>query len=211
MRKILWVVSLCVGVFGFTSSSFASSLCDQNSISGLVAGSYPCFVTPVELSWNGKKASFTGKYKDGPTKSNFYADSSTSYTIRLTTFNFDATIDSGGNASGSLSIYGNMNGPGPAEFLMSANLEGSWGYSGSLIGFNTQDIECSSTITSLLPGGCTKREVVYFDLGDAFDPTAKHFKSTGLALTSVPVPAAAWLFGTGLLGLVGIARRRMPA
>jgi hypothetical protein len=27
-------------------------------------------------------------------------------------------------------------------------------------------------------------------------------------LPAVPVPAAAWLFGSGLLGLVGIARRR---
>jgi len=28
------------------------------------------------------------------------------------------------------------------------------------------------------------------------------------SLTTVPVPAAAWLFGSGLLGLVGIARRK---
>ena len=28
------------------------------------------------------------------------------------------------------------------------------------------------------------------------------------SLTKVPVPAAAWLFGSGLLGLVGVARRR---
>lgn len=29
-----------------------------------------------------------------------------------------------------------------------------------------------------------------------------------VAVTSVPVPAAAWLFGSGLIGLVGVARRR---
>jgi hypothetical protein len=28
-------------------------------------------------------------------------------------------------------------------------------------------------------------------------------------LAAVPVPAAAWLFGTGLIGLVGLARRKM--
>ena len=28
------------------------------------------------------------------------------------------------------------------------------------------------------------------------------------ALCSVPVPAAAWLFGSGLIGLIGIARRK---
>jgi hypothetical protein len=27
----------------------------------------------------------------------------------------------------------------------------------------------------------------------------------------VPVPAAAWLFGSGLLGLVGVARRKQSA
>lgn len=32
--------------------------------------------------------------------------------------------------------------------------------------------------------------------------------STDIVNTAVPVPAAVWLFGTGLLGLIGVARRR---
>jgi hypothetical protein len=28
------------------------------------------------------------------------------------------------------------------------------------------------------------------------------------SVSTVPVPAAAWLFGSGLLGLVGVARRK---
>jgi len=27
-------------------------------------------------------------------------------------------------------------------------------------------------------------------------------------ITAVPVPAAVWLFGSGLIGLVGVARRK---
>ncbi|RRQ21596.1 VPLPA-CTERM sorting domain-containing protein [Thiohalobacter thiocyanaticus] len=37
------------------------------------------------------------------------------------------------------------------------------------------------------------------------------FGHSEASLSAVPVPAAVWLFGSGLAGLVGIARRRRNA
>jgi hypothetical protein len=38
---------------------------------------------------------------------------------------------------------------------------------------------------------------------------AGYFETWNISVEAVPVPAAAWLFGSGLLGLAGVARRRM--
>jgi hypothetical protein len=39
-------------------------------------------------------------------------------------------------------------------------------------------------------------------------PSGNFYDNVSLAPSAVPVPAAVWLFGSGLLGLVGVARRR---
>jgi hypothetical protein len=58
-------------------------------------------------------------------------------------------------------------------------------------GFLWEKIEITSTIGILEIGG----------VGDL-----KQFEISGV--TAVPIPAAAWLFGSGLVGLAGIARRK---
>ena len=44
--------------------------------------------------------------------------------------------------------------------------------------------------------------------GTTFDGNEAHWRVEGVLHTAVPVPAAVWLFGSGLLGLVGVARRK---
>jgi hypothetical protein len=48
--------------------------------------------------------------------------------------------------------------------------------------------------------------------GDAFNTLSMSYSDdTGISPSVVPVPAAFWLFGSGLVGLVGIARRNKAA
>jgi hypothetical protein len=38
--------------------------------------------------------------------------------------------------------------------------------------------------------------------------TNQYYDNLNLGVAAIPVPAAVWLFGSGLLGLVGVARRK---
>jgi hypothetical protein len=109
-----------------------------------------------------------------------------------------------------MSISGNIDLLKTSGLLMSANLTGVYGEDGKLVGFNTKDIWCADAINTAIGGsGCTKAEVVYFSLDGTLDLNAKNSqKLYGTAYTSVPLPATVWLFGSGLLGLVGVSRRK---
>ena len=50
--------------------------------------------------------------------------------------------------------------------------------------------------------------VSFFGFADVSAPELGQY---GIEISQVPVPAAVWLFGSGLIGLVGIARRKKAA
>lgn len=60
-------------------------------------------------------------------------------------------------------------------------------------------------------GGDPMTSAAFSAFNANFDILSVHFDSFVPTPSAVPVPAAVWLFGSGLLGLVGIARRKKKA
>ncbi len=62
----------------------------------------------------------------------------------------------------------------------------------------------------MAPTGTAVARIQLILVPDALTPAggALFWDDASLEVSAVPVPAAVWLFGSGLLGLVGVARRR---
>lgn len=117
-------------------------------------------------------------------------DPGVSFDITNQSFVLHANV-SGGLVTGSFVIGGGLL-SGTLDNLTLATLSGS----GSL-DFKTDLIFTAGSLMGDYTGGRLE------GIGNTSSLSAK----LG-AITVVPVPAAAWLFGSGLIGLIGIARRR---
>jgi hypothetical protein len=157
----------------------------------------------------------------GPVISGSYDDVSGAFDAVLTVSNAGPTVTLSGNL---LFVAGILN---PSSTL-SVDFDGSNGFlSDTSIGFLPIDVCCNGTgdpnsfkdiggvMTMSLWGAS-------WDYGNNPDGSKKDFDSSAanpysgselgmdlrIQLTAVPVPAAVWLFGSGLIGLVGFARRK---
>jgi uncharacterized membrane protein len=112
----------------------------------------------------------------------------------------------GTSADGSVVVGFGISGSGPEAFLWDSpngmrNLEdvltSDYGLGNSLTGWRLD------RATGISPDGLT---IVGYGINPSGDTEAWRAQ-----LTPVPVPAAIWLFGSGLAALVGLARRRMTS
>jgi hypothetical protein len=114
------------------------------------------------------------------------------------------------NLSPNSAVSNSVSASGYAGGLWGSNFGGSFIFSNEQIGFGS-----SGQMMSFLALGTTDVDnldgptvLTNFNSGRwVVDPTLGRVSYVG-EVSAVPVPAAMWLFGSGLLGLVGISRRR---
>jgi len=176
------------------------------SLGDITPAGWPRFESDTSIKWKSKddkgftlKASLNGSMDFLNSPGDSYMVSDGSYKLKAS---FDA---SGALQSGDLTIRGAVTGLGiTSTTLFTASLD-AFAYDGTTLAFKT-------TITGgeiCVVVGCTTYESIWIDLDTGgFDPTLKKFTDTGMAITTIPVPAAVWLFVSGIVGLASFTRRR---
>jgi hypothetical protein len=211
------------------ASSFAAcpdtSAFTQNGCSlppDLIDGSFAYFDQGAKVKAKNSKTGVLKKFQAKNEKKSasllLFAPDDT-FDIEKASVKVKANVQKDGSVKGSVKIKGKIDGLGISKkkTLMKADLTGVWSVSddGKLFGANTENIVCHDSINA--HSLCATSDVVYVTLSEAINSTKK-LTTTGAAITSIsaenvppseiPLPAAVWLFGSGLLGLVGTARHR---
>jgi len=194
-------VLIISAMFGSTASAL--------SLPGITPSGSPAFGNGVKVTLNPHNGTIkaTGRkdflFDNG---SEVLQGTSGKYTLQV---NFDKK-NPGSFLGGSVSLQGAIDSLGIRRntLLMTADIIGFNILDDDFLwGFNTTNIFCSDELGL----NCRNSESVYIELDSAFDQMFQsNFKTTGFATTTVPVPAAVWLFGSAL-GLLGWVRRRTMA
>jgi hypothetical protein len=218
VRKIRGLsFAACALLVGIFASSGVSALSLPGT--GISDSGAPAFRNNVKFDLNTRadRLRVTGR------KDFTYFDGSTGYLGQQSKYTLLVNFDNGGNfLDGSVELRGGISDLGiPHQTtLVTADITawawgnedglklGDPGYMIDLFGFQTDNIVCSP----LLLIACTVSESIYVQLDEAFSGSFNNsFKTTGIATTTVPLPAVAWLFGSalGLLGWVGRRNKRL--
>jgi hypothetical protein len=210
------------------SVGFAASAVPNFLIGGVPPAGFPHFENPASItltkSGTGSSASYLLTSANTSGDFIFQYNSTSAYNV-TGTYNLTASFNAAGVfTGGSLAINGTLpgyNGPGTApsatsQNLFSANLV-SFGYdivpdiTPVALGFKTENF--SGWATQFSDGSAESAYLYNFNVPGLMNmfanPKFKTITFQGAALTTVPIPAAVWLFGSGL-ALISCVRRNKP-
>lgn len=188
--------------------SLAGTQAHATTLADITPPGWPRFETDVSVKWQRKDNvgfKLEAKLRNGGDM--FFRFSPTeSYQVTYGSYKLKANLDNSGTfLDGDLKITGSISHYGISDSVLLTATLNEFAYNGNTLAFNT-------TITGgeiCIVVGCTISESVWVNLDNGgFDPALKQFTDTGTAITTIPVPAAVWLFGSGILGLVSVARRK---
>jgi len=202
-RSILTAVLLLMSFVGVANAS----------LSGIPSG-YPRFISTDNLFYdkNGNTGvvSFNSDSVAWQTSAGVYPEDvfNASFDVNVNLANLsNPFVTSGSN----ISIFGDIASLGTGDVsLFTADIT-SVGWTtgtGAIIEFVMDGSSMAGAVCDL--GYCSYvDEVLQFTLDRNFDGKwRRNFKRSALAVATVPVPAAVWLMGSALVGLVGVGRRK---
>jgi hypothetical protein len=213
-RFALPLSAACISLLAFlaTGTSAYALVLD-----GITPSGQPVFMNPVKVRYNPKNETLKA-WTNGSGREFSLWDGSTLYAARGSlTLNASVGLDEFNQPvfnGGTVQIKGGiaeLGITGGGNVLMSADLvSANLTSDSSLWGFNTENIFCNAQMEAFI-GQCTNAESVYLVLNSLFSGDfTSSFTGSATAHTTIPVPAAVWLFGSAL-GLLGWVRRRANA
>lgn len=169
-----------------------------------------------KLKFDKKSYTFTASSKD----IELYNPQHHEVKLKKGSFSMKAIMDPTGNsAKGSFSFFSSGSYPGsqfgPGLLFAGKITDVGWSESRGFLEFAISDF--SGQVCKV--GWCSQGERLWFNTGDhnrnglnlglvGKDGKFKSFTQTADGVAIVPVPAAVWLLGSGLLGMAGVARRK---
>lgn len=194
MKKFLLNTAISIGAFAL-SSPVSAALVDFNDITAtttMIPGAFPLNqivdgITADNYPFNG----FTSPQTAGTITFNFVS----SYNLSSFILHNDINVFAEGIRDFRLDFFDNLNQQIATPF--STNYTGPQGQlAGEEYIFNSSVLNVSRV------------DLVIFNTNIGGASTQVEIREVEFTISTVPVPAAVWLFGSGLLGLIGVARRK---
>jgi hypothetical protein len=203
MKRYL-VVCLFFWMGSVNASSISSLVGDKDGFGGETVAGVPANGTILP------RCCFDNRTGSDPFFTDFWGEASSSLPSPI---DYNHTYSLGGRTSTSafldLQTAGMGDNRGPWDVLFNGNLISSFGGVGSRVS-NLEVILYSLAIDTSFLTGNDAISLVYQDTaGEGFVINFSELRIE--TVSAVPAPAAVWLFGTALIGLIGFGKRRKVA